>query len=106
MIKYSDIKTYESVQSMPILITSASLNNDNNDDDDDKWYDGEEKLSYFMQITEITNESFVVRLDTENIDHTKVTKYAIKDVVNLDEEELDEISITKKKIIWNCRNIF
>ena len=29
-----DIKTYESVQSMPILITSASLNNDNNDDDD------------------------------------------------------------------------
>eukprot|EP01084_Bolivina_argentea_P119930 212622_1 len=69
-------------------------NKDNNNLMD--YYDGEEQLSYFMQIKEVTNEKFTVRLDTKKrID--KRIKYDLKHVLNADADELCQITIPKNK---------
>eukprot|EP01084_Bolivina_argentea_P281365 481395_1 len=54
-------------------------------------------LSYFIQITEVTNEKFTVRLDTANVEITTIKRYTIRDVLDMDQDELAEVSITKNR---------
>eukprot|EP01084_Bolivina_argentea_P180738 312236_1 len=53
----------------------------------------EVKLSYFIQITEITTEKCIVRLDAKN-NNEATERYVIKNIHFPDQNELAEVSIT------------
>eukprot|EP01084_Bolivina_argentea_P297802 513111_1 len=64
-------------------------------------YDGEELMTYFVQVLEITKEEFRVRLDISpnNITHER-KRYYIKDINT--KKELHEISINPNASFGNC----
>ena len=66
---------------------------------DPSFYDGEEKLDNFFQIIKISNQQFMVRMDTVNVNNDKKKKkYTINDILqDGDIDELGTMYINKKK---------
>eukprot|EP01084_Bolivina_argentea_P119693 212206_1 len=65
-------------------------------------FGGKEKLKYFIQITEITSEDFMVRLDVLEM-NVKKRKYMVKDITN-DKNIIDlgTLNINRKQLSGEC----
>eukprot|EP01084_Bolivina_argentea_P256817 432549_1 len=60
-------------------------------------YDNKAKISYFIQITDVSHDAFTIRLDVSTKNKKNKRKYYIKEVSNAEDSELGTITIIRKQ---------
>eukprot|EP01083_Nonionella_stella_P204515 745507_1 len=105
-----EVKVYESPFTEPVLMTTKSAAKGSakplTPRRDTHVFDGEEREPYFAQITQVTNQTFVVRLDVIKTNDTKKRKYDVKEIAKPNAEELERLIVPPKALFGSKKVYF